>query len=61
MKKFATIMAALSASFCVLSIRQFSLEGMAYSGVYLFLSFITAATTVLYIAAAINMHLDEKD
>ena len=54
-------MAALSASFCVLSIRQFSLEGMAYSGVYLFLSFITAATTVLYIAAAINMYLNEED
>lgn len=60
MKKFATVMAALSASFCVLSIRQFSLEGMAHSGVYLFLSFITAATTVLYIAAAIRLH-SEKD
>lgn len=60
MKKFATVMAALSACFCVLSIRQFSLEGMAHSGVYLFLSFITAATTVLYIAAAIRLH-SEKD
>jgi hypothetical protein len=59
MKKFATVMAALSASFCVLSIRQFSLEGMAHSGVYLFLSFMTAGTTVLYIAAAIRLHSEE--
>jgi hypothetical protein len=60
MKKLATFITALSFALCIISIRQFSIEGMAHSGVYLFLSIITAISTGLYLITAIDLH-NKKD
>jgi hypothetical protein len=59
-KLAAFIITALSFALCIISIRQFSIEGMAHSGVYLFLSIVTAISTGLYLITAIDL-LNKKD
>lgn len=60
MKKLAVFITALSFVLCIISIRQFSIEGMAHSGVYLFLSIVTAISTGLYLITAIDLY-NKKD
>jgi hypothetical protein len=60
MKKLAAFITALSFALCIISIRQFSIEGMAHSGVYLYLSIATAISTGLCLIIA-NDLFNKKD
>jgi hypothetical protein len=60
MKKLAAFITALSFALCIICIRQFSIEGMAHSGFWLFMSIVTAISTGLYLITAIDL-FNKKD